>query len=171
MNFQVSEYKYLIQPGFMFITDQNTSIYGVTGSGVFLSLWDNKKKYSGCCSFLYPKPADVANLSTKYGSVAIKHLIKKMTNKGSKIENLKAHIIGGSDLDTSSDYGLKNIQITKTILRFHMIEIVSSDTGGRIGRKFIYDTETGQSLTFKTDKIRQSDWFPYEKRESNQKEA
>jgi len=171
MNFQVSEYKYLIQPGFMFITDQNTSIYGVTGSGIFLSLWDNKKKYSGCCSFLFPKPVDRENLSTKYGSVAIKHLIKKMTNKGSKIENLKAHIIGGSDLETSNEYGLKNIQIAKTILRFHMIEIVSSDTGGRIGRKFIYDTETGQSLTFKTDKIRQSDWFPYEKRESNQKDA
>ena len=171
MNFQVSEYKYLIQPGFMFITDQTTSIYGVTGSGIFLSLWDVKKKYSGCCSFLYPKPPNAESLSTMYGAVAIKHLIKKMTNKGSKVENLKAHIIGGSDIETSNEYGLKNIQIAKTILRFHMIEIVSCDTGGRIGRKFIYDTETGQSLTFKTDKIRQSDWFPYEKRETDRKES
>jgi chemotaxis protein CheD len=155
----------------MFITDQSTSIYGVTGSGIFLSLWDNKKKYSGCCSFLYPKPLESDSLSTKYGAVAIKHLIKKMQNKGSKLENLKAHIIGGSDIETSHEYGLKNIQITKTILRYNMIEIISSDTGGKIGRKFIYDTETGQSLTFKTDKIRQSDWFPYHKRESSQKEA
>ena len=165
MNFQVSEYKYLIQPGFMFITEQNTSIYGVTGSGIFVSLYDSKKKYSGCCSFLYPKPTDKDDLTTQYGAVALKYLIKKMQKKGSKIENLKAHIIGGSDIDTSNDFGLKNIQITKTILRFYMIEIASSDTGGKIGRKFIYDTETGQSLTFKTDKIRQSDWFPYIKRE------
>ena len=149
----------------MFITEQATSIYGVTGSGVFLTLWDNRKKYSGCCSFLYPKPRDKENRSTIYGAVAIKHLIKKMTNKGSKIENLKAHIIGGSDVDSSSECGLKNVQIAKTILRYNLIDIVSSDTGGKIGRKFIYDTLTGQSLTYKTDKIRQSDWFPYEKRE------
>jgi chemotaxis protein CheD len=165
MNFQVSEYKYLIQPGFMFITEQATSIYGVTGSGVFLTLWDDKKKYSGCCSFLFPKPKDNQNLSTIYGAVAIKHLIKKMTNKGSKPENLKAHIIGGSDIESSGECGLKNVQLAKTILRYHLIEIISSDTGGKIGRKFIYDTLTGQSLTFKTEKIRQSDWFPYEQRE------
>jgi chemotaxis protein CheD len=171
MNFSVSEYKYLIQPGFMFITEQSTSIYGVTGSGLFLSIWDEKKKYSGCCSFLYPKPMDRDSLSTKYGTVAIKHLIKKMTNKGSQLENLKAQLIGGSDIETSLECGSKNLQIAKSILRFHMIEIISFDTGGRIGRKFIYDTETGQSLSFKTDKIRQSDWYPYIKRDPDQKEA
>ena len=167
MNFNISEYKYLIQPGYMLITENATSIYGVTGSGVFLGLYDEKKKYSGCCSYLYPKPPNKENLSTKYGAVAIKHLIKKMKNKGSNVENLKAHIIGGSDTESSDEYGLNNITIAKTILSYFMIEILSSDTGGKIGRKFIFDTETGQSLSFKTEKIRKSDWFPYEKRETN----
>ena len=167
MDFSVSEYKYLIQPGFMFITENPTSIYGVTGSGVFLSLWDEKNKYSGCCSYLYHKPLKEENLSTKYGSVAIKHLIKKMKSKGSKVENLKAHLIGGSDNSSSDEFGIKNIHIAKTILRYFMIDILSSDTGGKMGRKFIYDTESGQSLTFKTDKIRKSDWFPYENRKND----
>jgi chemotaxis protein CheD len=167
MNFQVSEYKYLMQPGFVFITEQATSIYGVTGSGVFLTLWDNKKNYSGCCSFLFPKPSEKDKTTPLYGAVAVKHLIKQMTTKGSKVENLKAMLVGGSDIATSCECGLKNVQIAKTILRYYSIEIIASDTGGKIGRKFIYDTYTGQSLTFKTSFIRTSDWFPYEDREQN----
>ena len=167
MNFSVSEYKYLIQPGYMLITENATSIYGVTGSGVFVGLYDTKKKYSGCCSFLFPSPPDNKTLSTKYGTIAIKHLIKKMKNKGSEIEDLKAHVIGGSDSETSGENGMKNISIANTVLNYFMIEILSSDTGGSVGRKFIYDSETGQSLTFKTDKIRKADWFPYEQRKSS----
>ena len=167
MMFNVSEYKYLIQPGYMYITEDPTSIYGVTGSGLFIGLFDEKMKYSGCCSYLYPDSPDKQYSSTKYGSVAIKHLIKKMKNKGSNIEDLKAHLIGGSDTDTSNDYGQKNVNIAETVLRYFTIEILSSDTGGKIGRKFIYDTESGQSLTYKTEKIRKSDWYPYEKRETN----
>jgi chemotaxis protein CheD len=90
-----------------------------------------------------------------------------MKNKGSEIENIKAHIIGGGDSDTSDEYGQENINTAKTVLNYFHVEIISSDTGGKIGRKFIYDTETGQCLTFKTDKIRKSDWFPYKKRESD----
>ncbi|MCL2063192.1 MAG: chemotaxis protein CheD [Candidatus Cloacimonetes bacterium] len=166
MSFSVSEYKYLIQPGYMYITENATSIYGVTGSGVFIGLFDEKNKYSGCCSYLYPSPPNTKVLSTKYGSIAIKHLIKKMKNKGSSVEDLKAHLIGGSDSETSNDYGQKNINIAETILNYFTIEILSSDTGGKIGRKFIYDTESGHSLTFKTEKIRKSDWYPYEKRKT-----
>jgi chemotaxis protein CheD len=166
MNFSVSEYKYLLQPGYMLITESATSIYGVTGSGVFVGLYDTQKKYSGCCSFIYPSPTDTNTLSTKYGSIAVKHLIKKMKNKGSSIEDLKAHLIGGGDSTTTDDYGEKNVNIARTVLNSFMIEILSADTGGKIGRKFIYDTETGQSLTFKTDKLRNQDWFPYEQRET-----
>jgi len=167
MTFSISEFKYLIQPGYMYITDTATSIYGVTGSGVFVGLFDEKNRYSGCCSFLYPNPPNESTTSTKYGAVAIKHLIKKMKNKGSNIHDLKAHLIGGSDLDSSKDYGQKNVNVAKTVLSYFTIEVLSSDTGGRIGRKFIYDTESGQTLTYKTDKIRKSDWYPYEKRETS----
>jgi len=167
MTFSISEYKYLIQPGYMFITENATSIYGVTGSGVFVGLFDEKMKYSGCCSFLFPTPPNQKVSSTKYGSIAIKHLIKKMKNKGSSVEDLRAHLIGGSDTESSNDFGQKNLNIAKTVLNYFTIEILSSDIGGKIGRKFIYDTESGQSLTFKTEKIRKSDWYPYEKRETS----
>ena len=167
MSFAISDFKYMIQPGYMYITETATSIYGITGSGVFVGLFDERNQYSGVCSYLYPNPPNEKTVSTKYGSTAIKHLIKKMKNKGSNIADLKAHLIGGSDTDTSGDYGQKNVNIAKTVLSYFTIEVISSDTGGRIGRKFIYDTESGQTLTYKTEKIRKSDWFPYEKRETN----
>ncbi|MCL1826833.1 MAG: chemotaxis protein CheD [Candidatus Cloacimonetes bacterium] len=170
MSFSISEIKYLILPGYMFITDNHTSIYGVTGSGIFVGIYDKRKMYSGCCSYLYPYPPDKTTLSTKYGAVAIKHLIKKMRNKGSNVEDLKAHLIGGSDNETSAQAGVSNVSVANTILGYFMIEILSSDTGGKMGRKFIYNTEDGQSLTLKTEKVRKSDWFPYEKRENDEQE-
>jgi chemotaxis protein CheD len=168
MSFNISEYKYFIQPGYMFITENATSIYGVTGSGVFVGLFDEKKKYSGCCSYLYPKPPEDEALSTKYGAVALKHLIKRMRQQGSSITDLKAHLIGGSDIEASENHGINNLNIAHTILSYFMIEVLSSDIGGKMGRKFIYDTESGQSLTLKTEKIRKSDWFPYENRENKE---
>jgi len=168
MSFNISEYKYLIQPGYLFITEKTTSIYGVTGSAVFVSLYDMKRKYSGCCAYSYPRPAHTNDLSTQYGTVAIKHLIRNMKNKGSRINDLKAHLIGGSDIESSQNYGRLNVEIANVVLQYFMIEILSSDTGGKMGRRFIYDTESGQSLTLKTEKIRSSDWFPYTKREDKE---
>ncbi len=161
MSFKIAKYKYLIQPGYLLVSQEPTSVYGVTGSGVFVGLWDNSKCFSGCCSYLKPKPEKNNEGSTRYGSVAIKHLIRTMKSKGSNIRDLKALIIGGGDNETSLFYGKENIKIAETILNYFTIEILSYDTGGSLGRKFIYDTENGQSLTFKTKKIRQSDWYPY----------
>lgn len=166
MNFKIAKYKYLIQPGYLLISKEATSVYGVTGSGVFVSLWDSLKSYSGCCSYLSPRPKDKKEISTKYGSIALKHLIKIMKKNGSKVENLKALIIGGGDIDSSMGHGTENLKVAETILNYFTIEILSKDTGGSLGRKFIYDTENGQSLTFKTSKIRKSDWFPYESRDN-----
>lgn len=161
MDFKVADHKYLIKPGFLLVSYETTSVYGVTGSGVFISLWDSYKHFSGCCSYLLPNPIQKNDVSTKYGSIAIKHLIKTMKTKGSNINDLKALIIGGGDIETSFDYGKANIKIAKTILSYFNIEILSCDYGGSLGRKFIYDSENGQSLTLKTKNIRQSDWYPY----------
>ncbi len=160
MKKELIEHKYLLQPGFIIIYNEPMLIYGVVGSGIFIGLWDEKKEYSGCCSYLYPHTGDNEQSTAFYGNIAIRWLIKKMRENGSQLPHLKALLMGGASKNNVK-IGQENIHIAKEILNKFKIEIVSIDAGGRMGRKFIYETHTGHSITYKTNKLRNSDWYPY----------
>lgn len=161
MKTEITEHKYLIQPGFIIIYKEPAMIYGVVGSGIFLGIWDEKKEYSGCCSYLYPKSPATDKGSAKYANVAIRYLIKKMRENGSNLNDLKALFLGGASL-TLDKTGEENAHIAKEILNKYKIEIVSNDIGGKMGRKFVYDTRSSQIITLKTKHLRKIDWYPYQ---------
>ncbi len=154
--------KYMLKSGYLVVNKTRFLVYGVLGSGLFLALWDQKHCYSGCCSFQYPTTLLSHKYTTNYGNVAIRHLIKKMQSEGSNIDDLKAHILGCGE-KKNNKFGDKNLQIAKKILKKKSIEILSCDTGGKMGRKFVYDTFAGQYITMKVHEIRESDWYPYNK--------
>ncbi len=161
MKFQLAEHKYIIQPGYMIIYKEGMTVFGVVGSGIFLGLWDEKKQYSGCCSFQYPMNQEAKKSSSNYANVAIRHLIKKMRDSGSNLTDLKAHLLGGSVKDIH-EVGEENQKISREILSKYKIEIISIDVGGKYGRKFLYDTQSGQTVIFKTKNLRDTDWYPYQ---------
>ena len=157
---EIAEHKYLIQPGYIIIYKEPAMIYGVVGSGIFLSIWDQHKEYSGCCSFQLPLCPSQKKGSPQYANVAIRYLIKKMRDNGSNLHDLKALMLGGATQNTDKT-GEQNIHITKEILEKFKIEIITADNGGRLGRKFVYYTNSAQLITLKTRKLRKSDWYPY----------
>jgi chemotaxis protein CheD len=159
INPELMEEKYLLEPGYLIIRRKPMIIYGTLGSGVFVGVLDKKNNYSGGCSFLYPK--DIKRQYTvKYGNVAICHLVRKMIRSGSSLSDLRAHIIGGA-VKSDCDFGNKNVNIAKKVLAHLGIEVIAEDIGGKMARKFIYETDTGQHITMKTHNYRVMDWFPY----------
>lgn len=160
INNEVSQNRYMMKPGFLILYKKELFVYGVLGSGLFVSLWDEKKGYSGCCSFLYPKSTTSHQYTVKYGDIALKHLIRSMLNEGSNRSDLKAHVIGGG-VHRQNDFGHRNEKTALEILSEESIEVLSRDTGGHLGRKFIYNTRTGEHITMKVHRIRQQDWYPY----------
>ncbi len=149
---------YLMRPGYAVVTPKPHIIYGVLGSAMFVALWDEKKKYSGCCMFQYAKSA--TRKSGMFGDVAIPKLVKTMEMEGSSLNDLKAHMLGGG-VNSESGCGTENLMIAEDILKRYQIEIITHDTGGKLGRKFVYHTESGESVCMKVHKIRKKDWFPY----------
>lgn len=160
MKFHIAEHKYVIHPGYLILHKEAMTVFGVVGSGIFIGLWDEQKNYSGCCCFQYPKSKQAHEQSANYGNVAIRHLIKKMRDNGSNLTDLKAHLLGGASLD-QNNMGEENQKISRELLIKYKIEIVSMDVGGKYGRKFLYDTKSGQTVTYKTRQLRKSDWYPY----------
>ncbi|MCD4829052.1 MAG: chemotaxis protein CheD [Candidatus Cloacimonetes bacterium] len=159
--------EYYLNPGYLVIPRSSTIVSGVVGSSVFVSLWDHARRYSGCCCFQHPRSSYAGNRTVNTGDVALPHLISSMHRIGSQTDNLRAHVIGGSVAD-SNRYGERNRNVAFEILDEHQIEVLSEDTGGPLGRKFIYNSETGENVVMKVHKLRQEDWYPYSKQEETE---
>jgi len=152
--------EYHLLPGYLVIPREQTLVSGVVGSGMFVSLWDTVLRYSGCCSFRFSREAEAGN--TNSGEVAIPHLISRMCQVGSQKADLRAHIIGGG-VKSGNTYGERNRNVVHEILTEHSIEVLTEDTGGKFGRKFIYDTQSGEHVVMKVQALRREDWYPYTK--------
>ncbi|MCD4650790.1 MAG: hypothetical protein K8S56_03265 [Candidatus Cloacimonetes bacterium] len=159
MNKELLNNTYHLKPGALVINKQPMLVNGFIGSGLFVSLWDKKKKYSGCCSFQHPK-APLTDTKAKYADVALNHLINQMKQLGSDMSDLRAHLIGGS-ITKHNSYGEKNVNAARKLLAKNSIGILSSDTGGTMTRKFVYYTRTGETVTAHFHQQRKEMWFPY----------
>jgi len=86
--------------------------------------------------------------SPKYGNIAVEKLLEKMYTFGSKKFNLVAKVFGGGEvIDTKNsqfNIGERNIKLAWEVLEEQKIEIVSSSVGGKLGRKIIFYTHTGE---------------------------
>jgi len=58
--------------------------------------------------------------------------------------------------------GQENIRIACRILAGEKIAVTSQDTGGSKGRKIVFSTHTNEIAVLKVEKLRKSDWYPYE---------
>lgn len=151
--------KFFLQPGYIFASDSPHLIHTVLGSCVSVCLWDSKNKYGGMNHYIY-STASKGKQNAKYGDISVPYLIRLMRNMGSKIEDIKAHIIGGGqNPELSSNVGAENIEIAEKILTMKGIEYVVKDVGGTIGRKVVFNTENGEILVYKVLNVRKSDWY------------
>ena len=155
---------YFLEPGFVVTPSHPTVVSTVLGSGVSICLYDRKLKKGGINSFQFPIIREKGKTTTRYGNVAIWALIRMMLEDGSKPKHLEAQIIGGAHNPEVSklNIGNENIKIARKILMKEKITITSEDVGGIKGRKIVFLTHNNEIAVFKVDKLRKSDWYPYE---------
>lgn len=84
----------------------------------------------------------------RFGNVAIKILISKLSELGSKKSNLQAKIFGGACVldafrERDNHLGAKNIEMARRILADEQIPVVSEDVGDNQGRKLIFHVDEG----------------------------
>jgi chemotaxis protein CheD len=155
---------YFLRSGYIFVATKPTAVSTVLGSSVSVCIHDQKRKVGGMNHFQLPYIREKHIATAKYGNVAIITLIRMMLHDGSKIKNLEAQILGGAYNPSISEknIGHENIIVAKKILAKERIRIVSEDVGGGKGRKIVFNTHTSEIASLKVDKLRKSDWYPYE---------
>lgn len=151
--------KYYLQPGCIFVSEQAYLIHTVVGSCVAVCLWDSINGFGGMNHFIY----DCARNNTpngKFGDVSTQYLIRLMLDMGTRKPDIKAHIIGGGQNPMiNSTIGRDNVLIAEEILGRKGIKVVTREVGGLIGRKVIFNNESGEILIYKVSNIRKNDWY------------
>lgn len=134
----------------LFAVREKHQVTTILGSCVSVCLWDPGQRTGGMNHYIFPHWNGEGLASPKYGNVAIVKLIDLMMDLGSKKRHLRAKIFGGASTIMHSrgllNVGERNIQLSQDVLKEEGIPIISSDVGGRFGRKIIFDTETGSVL-------------------------
>jgi chemotaxis protein CheD len=82
--------------------------------------------------------------------VAIGRLVDGLAELGSQRRNLEAKIFGGGCVigalrGRENHLGGKNVDLARSLLREHGIQVVAEDVGGQRGRKLIFHTDSGDA--------------------------
>lgn len=140
--------KIFLYPATLHAGSEQTQVITILGSCVAVCLWDPVLKIGGINHYMLPLWNGYGLASPRYGNIAIDKLITKMINLGSSHENLRAKVFGGGEvLKTETkgfNIGVRNIELAENVLKEKDIPIISSSTGGKFGRKILYNTQTGE---------------------------
>lgn len=156
---------YNLEPGYIYISHTGTVIRTVVGNCISVCLWDGEQRIGGMNHYLYPVSPSNANATPRYGNCAILMLIRMMLGAGCEKNGLKAQIYGGARKSAHEEdcIGVQNVAVAREFLQKEKITILSEDTGGFLGRKIMFDTNSGKILVLKVYELRNSDWIEAEK--------
>lgn len=143
----MSSRNYFLMPSQIMITTSGAQITTVLGSCISVCLWDKQKKVGGINHYLLPGCSEDSKDDLSKGYTSIPVLLRSMINRGCDRSVIEAKIFGGCSSALQKDVfeiGKKNALMALEKLSEAGIPIVARSTGGRYGRKIVFDTETGK---------------------------
>lgn len=137
-----------LAPGRLFASAEEVRVTTILGSCVSVCLWDAQARAGGINHFLLP---DGVPASPRFGSSATNLLVASVLEKGARREALQARVVGGACVidamrSSSQNLGARNVQVARERLAAERIPIVTEDVGGDVGRKLVFDVQSGWIL-------------------------
>jgi chemotaxis protein CheD len=137
-----------LYPAALVVPDKPCIVHTILGSCVAVCLWDSAARLGGINHFMLPLWNGQGLASPKYGNIAIEKLYQKIILQGADPKNLVAKVFGGGEVleNFSSQFniGERNIDVAHEILKQFKIPIVAESTGGKLGRKIVFHSGTGE---------------------------
>lgn len=147
---KVRQFHHFLHPSSLYVSKDPYWVTTILGSCVAVCLYDPNRNLGGINHFMLPYWNGDGLESPKYGNVAIRQLVQKMLDCGAKKEDLVCKIFGGAEVlvehDSVYHIGQRNIELAYRVLSEMEITVISSSTGGKLGRKIHFNTSTGEVL-------------------------
>lgn len=142
--------RYLL-PGDLLVSGEPARVTTILGSCVSLCLFDKQAGIGGINHFLLPgMPPATDGEPLRWSVVACRDLYSRVLAAGARAARLEAKVFGGScsgSLRVTPEFriGERNAEAVREWLAARGIAITASDTGGRYGRKLLFETHTGRA--------------------------
>ncbi len=154
----------VLDAGNVLIPDRDIALVTVVASSVAVTVFDIKLKRGGACHFIYPLPKSNQESTALFGLPACAALLQGFLEHGSKPDNLRIGVYGGS-IPIWANAGQRevargNVAVARDVMRRKGLTIHDEDVGGERGRKIVYMCSSNEIAVVKTDFIRETDWFP-----------
>ncbi len=137
-----------LYPAALITNHEPVIIHTILGSCVAVCIYDKVKKVGGMNHYMLPQWNGNGLATPKYGNIAIERLVQGMIQLGSKKEHLVAKVFGGGAVIETAhvhfNIGDRNISMAFDTLKEYGIPVISQSTGGKLGRKIIFNTHTGE---------------------------
>jgi chemotaxis protein CheD len=140
-------------PGEYYVTTHGEMICTVLGSCVSACVRDRVLGIGGMNHFMLPLDrskgesawADAASAATRYGNVAMEHLINDLLKLGARRSNLEFKLVGGGKvLAAMTDVGAANIEFVRRYVRTEGFLVTAEDLGDVYPRKVHYFPDSGK---------------------------
>lgn len=154
-------YRCALDPGHVVYSQEPSLLSSVCGSGVVVTVWDRSRRVGGMIHCVSPKKKNREKSTNYHMDVAIPSLMSQFLNEAAAVANLEAQIFGGGNHRGLRESRVaKTVEVARRMLRRFRIPIVSEDVGGRLGRKIMFNTHSGDAMVMKTRRMRLIDWSP-----------
>jgi chemotaxis protein CheD len=136
-----------LQAGQLVVSPEPSVIMTILGSCVAICVWDVRLRIGGMNHYMLPFQAATEAATTRFGTVAWKRLLERLTSFGSRRRDLRAGIFGGAcvmETFRGGDHiGKRNADLAETLVTESGVAIVQRDIEGSQGRKVTFETDTG----------------------------
>lgn len=137
-----------LHPGRLIVATEACAITTILGSCVAVCLWDPVHQIGGINHFLLPHGGANNPAPARFGNTSTESLIEELSNRCALKTSLQAKVFGGACMLESfqtgtNDLGRKNTEAALSALARFGIPVIAQDTGGRRGRKLIFNTDDG----------------------------
>ncbi len=139
-----------LHPGQIFASAEPAQVTTILGSCVAVCLWDPSTGVGGVNHFPRPHWSGRGARSARFASVAIQALLERLLDLGARRHEIRAKVFGGACLNADAPrrqkpLGEQNVEQALVYLRECELPVTASATGGRRGRKLVFDTEDGSA--------------------------
>lgn len=154
-----------VDPGCVVVPNPHAYLCCVIGSGMAVALFDAKGKAGGMCHFLKPQRPSPRQSTPTYAAPALVSLVRMLmgTDKPRR-HRIRAYLVGGAERRDAAGYeaglGMANVEAIRNLLQHFKIPIHRQAVGGRVGRKAIFHSGTGEFAVQEVERIRATDWYP-----------
>lgn len=158
-----NKYVAKILPGQYYVSNNDELIATVLGSCISVCITDPIARIGGMNHFMLPKydsrnedawGSTVINAQTRYGNVAMEHLINKLIAHGAHKPRLELKVIGGGRvMREMTDVGLRNISFVYDYIADEHLKLVKEDVGDLWPRKVLFHPMNGKVWVRKLRKL------------------